>query len=209
MNKFSVINNAPAFTKGYVKEMRVRWALTEMDLPYEELKYPHAETKSAEYLGKQPFGQVPYYEEGDLCMFESGAILLHLALKHSKLMPTDEIGRAQTMTWLFSALNSIEPSVAHVTLINVFSKGQEWADLRRPAAIENLKNRLSQLSSALGEREYLTGEFSIADIAMTTVLRDVSATIIGEFANLKSYRERNEARAGFQKALQKHCELYS
>lgn len=209
MNKFSVIYKAPPFTKGYVKEFRVRWAHEEMGLPYEEVRFAHAKLKEADYLEKQPFGQVPFFESDDVLMFETGAILMHLALKHSMLLPVDEQKRAETLSWYFAALTSLEPHVAHCTLVNFFCRGQEWAELRKPEALKNLQGRLAAVSKALGDREYIAGEFSIADIMMTTVLRDaMGSKLMSEFPNLIAYKERNEARPGFQRALEAHEKLY-
>ncbi len=209
MNRFSVIANAPKFTKGFVKEMRVRWALEEMNLPYEEHRYEHAKLKEGDYLEKQPFGQVPYFESEGVTMFETGAILLHLALKHGQLLPADEVKRAEALTWHFASLTSLEPAVAHCTVVNFFCRGEEWAELRKPVALENLNKRLEAVSKAIGEREYLAGDFSIADISMTTVLRDaMGSKLLVNFPNLMAYKERNEARAGFKRALESHQQLY-
>lgn len=209
MNRFSVITNAPNFTKGYVKEFRVRWACEELGLPYEEIRFEHAELSTEEYKKKQPFSQVPYFESEEVEMFESGAIILHLALKHGKIISSDERTRARTLTWLFAALNSIEPYVAQVAVVNLFCKGQEWAELRRPAVISNLAKKLAELTTALGDREYFAGEFSVADIAMTTVLRDaMGAKIMSDYPSLIAYKERNEARPAFKRALEAHQKLY-
>lgn len=210
MNRFSVITDAPTFTKGYVKEFRVRWTCEELGIPYEEARYQHAELSSPEYRVKQPFAQVPYFESEGVEMFESGAIILHLALKHKKLLPSDEQARALTLSWLFAALNSVEPQVAAVAVVNLFCKGEEWAELRRPAAIQNLAKKLTALSEALGENEYFAGQFSIADIAMTAVLRDaMGSKIMGDYPKLMAYKERNEARPAFKRALEAHQKLYT
>src|SRR5690606_15497157 len=149
--RFSVLTKIPESTKGLVRELRVRWALEEMGLPYEEIRYPHPETKKEEYLTKQPFGQVPYFTSDELCMFETGAILLHLSLKHNKLLPTDEIERAHVFTWLFAALNSVEPWMFHYFLLK---NDPEVLVTTKEKAKQLIESRLEALSQKLGEREF-------------------------------------------------------
>jgi glutathione S-transferase len=206
MNRFSVLTGVPESTKGLVREIRVRWMLEELGLPYEEIRYPHPETKKEAYLEKQPFGQVPYFTSGDLCIFESGAILLHLALKYQKLLPTDEIERAQTLTWMFAAQTSMEPSFFHYFRLKIDPDAPE---VLRSKALAVMKERLAAASKALGDREYFSPRFSIAEIVMTTALRP--SRIQGnlqEFPNLIRYLDRNEARPAFQRALNDHMKLY-
>ena len=209
MNKFSVITGAPAFTKGYVKEFRVRWALEEMGLSYEELRHTLKEMKGNDYLRHQPFGQVPMFMDDEVSMFESGAIVLYLAEKSDVLMSKDVAKRARTMSWIFAALNSIEPPVAHLVVIDLFAKGEEWAKLRRPKAIENLDQRLGQLAQWLGDKDYLESEFSAGDLMMTTVLRDIyEPSFFTKYPTLKNYVKRNEARPAFKRAMESHSKLY-
>jgi glutathione S-transferase len=206
MYRFSVLTGVPVMTKGLVRELRVRWALEEMGMEYVEIRYPHPETKKEEYMLLQPFGQVPYFTSDDLCMFETGAILLHLALKHNKLLPTDEIKRAHAFTWLFAALNSVEPYVFHYMLLKFDPLA---ADSTKASAMEIVTGRMKALSKELGEREFFGDEFSIAEIVMTTVLK--TADYLGElknYSNLSSYIKRNEARPAFKRALSAHEKLY-
>ena len=206
MNRFSVLTGIPEVTKGLVRELRVRWAHEEMDLPYEELRYPHPETKKDEYLKKQPFGQVPYFESGDLCMFETGAILLHLGLKHNKLLPTDENERAHVLTWMFAALNSMETWVFHSFLLKIDPDASESS---RTKARELVDQRMKALSESLGEQEFFCDTFSIADIVMTTVLKTSQRSgFLDKYENLSNYLQRNEARPAFQRALEEHLKLY-
>ncbi len=207
MNRFSVFTGIPEMTKGLVRELRVRWAHEELGLPYQEVRYPHPETKKDPYREKQPFGQVPYFESDGLCMFESGAILLHLALKHGRLLPAGESERAQAFSWLFAALNSVEPYMFHYFMLN----------FQDPDASEGTKSRAKQIASeklqvvakALGDDEYFSGEFGIAEIIMTTVLKTaLFMGLLGEHPNLASYVARNEARPAFQRALVEHVKLY-
>ncbi len=207
MNQISVIANAPEFTKGFVKELRIRWAHEEMGLSYTEIKVAHADLKSEDYLKLQPFGQVPYFQSGDLTLFESGAILHYLAIKNNKLIPNDESGRARTMSWLFASLNSIEPFVAQYFLVAKYFKSNEPEVIKK--SFDLVHGRLGQLSKALNQNLYLENEFSIADIVMTTVLRDAySMNMIEDYPNLIQYKERNEKRPAFIRALNDHAKLY-
>lgn len=206
MNRFSVLTDVPGFTKGLVRELRVRWAHEEMGLPYEEIRYPHPETKKDEYLKSQPFGQVPYFTSGDLCMFETGAILLHLALKHNKLLPTDEKERAHVFTWLFAALNSVEPYMFHYFLLK---NDPDCSEATLERAKEIPVNRLKILSKELGEKEFFGADFSIAEIVMTTVLKTSQyLNMLDGHQNLSDYIKRNESRPAFKRALSEHVKLY-
>ncbi|HXH74122.1 MAG TPA: glutathione S-transferase family protein [Bacteriovoracaceae bacterium] len=206
VNRFSVLTGIPESTKGLVRELRVRWALEEMGLPYEEICYPHPETKKEEYLKKQPFGQVPYFTSGDLCMFESGAILLHLALKHNKLLPTDEIERAHTFTWMFAALNSVESWMFHYFLLK---NDPDASDATKTKAKQLVESRLHAISDVLGKRDFFGEGFSIAEIIITTVLKTAQhLKMLGDFENLSRYVERNESRPAFKRALGEHEKLY-
>lgn len=206
MNKFSVLTGIPEFTKGLVRELRVRWTLEEMGMSYEEIRYPHPETKKDEYKKKQPFGQVPYFTSGDLCMFETGAILLHLAEKHHKLLPTDEVERAHAYTWMFAALNSIEPYMFHYFILN---NDRDASEASRNNAKKLAEEKLQVIAEALGDKEYFAGSFSIAEIIMTTVLKTAySLKLLSNFDNLSQYIERNESRPAFKRALNEHEKLY-
>jgi glutathione S-transferase len=206
MNRFSVLTGIPETTKGLVRELRVRWMLEELGLPFEEVRYPHPETKKEDYLKKQPFGQVPYFESGDLCMFETGAILLHLAMKYNKFLSTEEHERAHTLSWMFAAFNSMEPFFFHNFLTKRDADAGEGSKER---AFQLLKDRLQVASKALGDKDFFSGSFSIAEIVMTTVLRIAkSQGYLGEYKNLCNYLERIEARPAFQRALNEHVKLY-
>ena len=206
MNRFSVLTQIPEFTKGLVRELRVRWALQEMELPYEEIRYPHPETKKEEYLKMQPFGQVPYFSSGELCMFETGAILLHLALKHRKLLPSEESERARALTWLFAGLNSVEPWMFHYFLLK---NDPEAPETTKEKAKQLIESRLAALSRELGDREFFGKSFSIADIVMTTVLKTAERLGTMEaYPNLLAYIRRHESRPAFKRALEEHLKLY-
>jgi glutathione S-transferase len=210
MSRFSSFDWVPEFARGHVKEFRVRWALEEAGLPYSEMCISQDDKITPAYLRKQPFGQVPCYDDGEVAMFESGAILLHIAEKSEVLMPRDPQGRARTMSWVFAALNSVEPAVSAVTHIDLFYKNEEWAKLRRPSAVEFLLLRLRQLAGWLAERDWLEDRFTAGDLMMTTVLRDVRQDdVIAQFPTLRAYRARGEARPAFQKAMRDHLALFA
>ncbi|WP_437728046.1 glutathione S-transferase family protein [Sorangium sp. So ce861] len=195
----------PPFARGLVRDLRVRWALAEAGLTYEERLIGNEEQASGEYRRIQPFGQVPAYEEDGLVMFESGAIVLHIAERCEALMPSDPVGRARTKSWMFAALNTVEPQVQNLAEIDLFHPKEEWAQLRRPSAVKAVKSRLTKLSDWLGEREYLEDRFTAGDLLMTTVLRVLRHTeLVAEIPALEAYRLRCEARPAFQKALAEH-----
>lgn len=210
MRKFSTFDRVPDFAKGHVKELRVRWALEEAGFPYTEWPISQEEKTSIAYRKLQPFGQVPIYEDDEVSLFESGAILLHLANQSEALMPRDARGRARTTAWIFAAINSIEPAVAQLSEIDLFHEGAEWARLRRPGAVDRVKQRLGDLALWLGDRDYLEDRFTAGDLMMTTVLRDVrQEDVLAAFPTLQAYRARCEARPAFQKALRDHLALYA
>lgn len=196
----STIPNAPAFAHGLVRDLRVRWALEEAGLGYDV--EPVTDRASAAYRAKQPFGMVPAFEADGLEMFESGAIVHVIGEESEALMPTDRAGRAATLTWSFAALNTLEPPIWELFLLDIAHKDEAWAPLRRPGAVETVRTRLAALAAALGGRDYLTGRFSVADILMATTLRFLRHTeLVAEQPVLAAYLKRCEARPALQKAL--------
>ena len=192
----------PPFARGLVRDLRVRWALEEAGLAYTAKLISLQDKTSAEYLKSQPFGQVPAFAQDGVQMFESGAIVLHIAEQSEVLMPKDSAGRARVQTWLFAALNSIEPAVQQLIEIDLFHNGEEWTRQRRPQVEERVKLRLSALAAWLGEREYLEGRYTAADLLMVTVLQILRNTdLVAQYPTIKAYCERCEARPAFQKAL--------
>src|SRR4249920_3742869 len=161
----------PPFAQGLVRDLRVRWALEEAGLPYTERLIGPEDQKSPDYRKQQPFGQVPVYEEDGMTLFESGAILMHIGEKSPVLLPTDPRQRARGRTWMFAALNSLEPHVQNLAAIDLFYTNEEWAKQRRPGAETAVRSRLEGISHWLGEREYLENTFTAGDLLMTTVLR--------------------------------------
>jgi glutathione S-transferase len=193
----------PDMARGKVKDMRVRWALNEIGLPYRQRLVGNAGgEKAPDHIADQPFGQVPIYKEGDLTLFESGAILLHIGEKDERLLPRDPVARARTIAWMFAALNSVEPFLQALFLIDLRGSGQAW----HGPAKENLRpfaeNRLRQLSAALGEREWLEDRFTLGDLLMIDILRTNSQQdLVRAHDNLAAYVERGTSRPAFKSAL--------
>ena len=202
MIRVSAFRWVPSFARGLVRDLRVRWALEEAALPYEERLIGPEDQTSETYRALQPFGQVPAYEEDGLVLFESGAIVLHVAKRSETLMPPDPERRARVTAWMFAALNTIEPRIQNLAEIDLFHAEEEWAKLRRPAAVDAAKARLVNLAGWLGGRNYLEDRFTAADLLMTTVLRILRHTdLVAQMPVLEAYRLRCEARPAFQKAL--------
>jgi len=202
MIRVSAFRWVPPFARGVVRDLRVRWALEEAGLPYEERLIGPEDQTSEGYRRLQPFGQVPTYEEDGLVLFESGAIVLHVAERSEALMPSDPERRARVTAWMFAALNTMEPRIQNLAEIDLFHAQEEWAKVRRPAAVEAANARLANLAGWLAGRDYLEHRFTAADLLMTTVLRILRHTdLVAQMPVLEAYRLRCEARPAFQKAL--------
>lgn len=203
MNRVTAFQWVPSFAQGSVRDIRVRWALEEAGIPYGDHLIGFEDQATEAYRALQPFGQVPVYRDDKVQMFESGAIVLYIAQTSDALMPGDAAGRAMVMTWLFAASNSVEPFVAQLAVIDLFHAEESWAKERRPQVEAMLRKRLTDLQTALGDREYFAnGVFSAADILMTHVLRDLRhTTLLADYPALAAYVARCEARPAFQRAL--------
>ena len=200
MITISAFRWVPPFAQGQVRDLRVRWALEEAGLPYRTRLLEQGDQDKADYRALQPFGQVPIFEEDGQVLFESGAIVLHLAARSEALLPKDAGARARATQWLIAALNSIEPHIMNVATIELFYADQEWAKLRRPGARDFALHRLGSLAKALGDKPYLDGErFTAGDLMMTTVLRIIPELVAD--ARLTAYVKRCTARPAFQRAL--------
>ena len=192
----------PDFAKGLVRDLRVRWALEEAGKPYQVKLITHEEKLTPAYRALQPFSQVPAYQEGDLTLHESGAILLHIAQTSVSLLPSDETGRARAVAWVFSALNSVEPFVFGLLNVDVFNRDAAWAKDARPSAEALVKKRLADLAERLNGRDWLEDRFTVGDLMMATVLRFLRHTdLVTSDPVLGPYLKRSEARPAFQKAL--------
>jgi len=202
MITISAFKWVPPFAVGLVRDLRVRWALEEAGLPYQARLIDQEVQMSPDYRARQPFGQVPVFEEDGLVLFESGAIVIHIGMRSEALLPTDPKGRARAITWIMAALNSMEVFIQPLAALDLFYPEQQWAQLRRPGAEAEVKRRLSELAAALGDREYLEERFTAGDLMMTTVLRILRHTdLVNNQPRLKAYQARCEARPAFQRAL--------
>ena len=192
----------PPFAQGLVKDLRVRWALEEAGLPYQVRLLGQADQETTDYRKAQPWGQVPVLEEGDLVLFESGAIVQYIADRSEALSPRDPAGRAKVAQWLFAGLNTIEMHVQNLASIDLFYAKEEWAKLRRPGQEAFTRLKLASLARHLEGREWLGDRFTAADLVMVTVLRILRHTdIVTGDPVLGPYLARGEARPAFQKAL--------
>jgi glutathione S-transferase len=203
MITISAFKWVPDFAQGQVRDLRARWALEEAGLPYKTRLLELGDQDKPEYRALQPFGQVPILEEHGLVLFESGAIVLYIGERSERLLPSEVGARCRATQWLIAALNSIEPSVMNVALIDLFYANEEWAKLRRPGAVEFVQKRLAALSKSLGDKPYLDGDvFTAGDLMMTTVLRILKhADIVTSDKRLATYVERCTARPAFKRAL--------
>ncbi len=202
--KVSAFHWVPPFAQGYVRDLRVRWALEEAGLPYAQRLIGPADQKSAAYRALQPFGQVPAFEEDGLALFESGAIVLHIAERSEALMPADAADRARVRTWMFAALNTVEPPILMLNVIDLQPGGaQEGEKALRARVVKYIDLRLGELADALGSQPYLVADrFTAADLLMATVLRLIDAADrVTARPLLDDYQARCVARPAFHKAL--------
>ena len=196
-------NWAPDRGAGLVRDMRVRWALEEVGQPYDVRHLHWGEQKQPAHRARNPFGQVPTYEEDGLILFESGAIVLHIAETRPGLFPGDAAGRARAIEWMFAALNSVELVVWELVIAKFIDGKEDWAEARLPSVVARLRERLDELSARLGDAEWLDGDFSAGDLLMVQVLRHVKHSgMLPEWPNLAAYVSRGEARPAFARALE-------
>jgi glutathione S-transferase len=200
MITISAFRWVPPFAQGQVRDLRVRWALEEAGLPYRARLLELGDQDQPDYRALQPFGQVPIFEEDGRVLFESGAIVLHIGERCEALLPKDVSARARATQWLIAALNSIEPFIMNVALIDLLYADQGWAKLRRPSAEEFARRRLDALANALADKPYLDGTtFTAGDLMMTTVLR-ILPTLVGD-RRLTAYVARCTSRPAFKRAI--------
>jgi glutathione S-transferase len=204
----TAFEKSPDGGKGLARDTRVRWALEEVGQPYEVRLVSFKAMKEPAHLRLHPFGQIPTYEEGSLALFETGSIVLHIAETHRGLLPTDADARARAITWMFAALNSIEPVVLEIFTARILEGKQPWAAERWPLVRDRVLARFRQLSLRLGDADWLDGEFSAGDLLMVSVLlRSRSSGLLDEFANLAAYVARGEARPAYQRAFADQLEI--
>lgn len=198
----------PEFAQGVVRDLRVRWALEEAGLDYRVRLL--GQQRPPEYLLEQPFDQVPCFTDGEVKIFETGSIVQYIGERSETLLPRDQQGRFRAIQWTFAALNSVEPAILNLLLIDLFYKGEEWARLRRPGAEDFVKLKLRRVSDWLGDKDWLEGRFTIGDLVMITVLRFLRHTsLVAEFPNLSAYLKRGEGRPAFGRALGDQLAAYA
>jgi glutathione S-transferase len=198
----TAFERSPDGGKGLARDTRVRWALEEVGQPYEVRLVSFRALKEPAHLALHPFGQIPAYEEGDLALFETGAIVLHIAQRHEGLLPDDANGRARAITWMFAAVNTVEPPILELGTARLLEGDKPWSAERLPLVEDRVRNRLKQLSAHLGGAEWLDGPFSAGDLMMVSVLLRVRAAgILDEFPNLAAYLVRGETRPAYQRAF--------
>jgi glutathione S-transferase len=198
----TAFENSPDRGKGLARDMRVRWALEEAGEPYNVRLVSFGEMKEPAHLALHPFGQIPTYEEGDLALFESGAIVFHIAERHTSLLPRDAKARARTITWMFAALNTVEPPIVERSMALVTERDESWYAERRPLLENRIRVRLDELSAHLGDADWLDGAFSAGDLMMVSVLLRLGGSgLLDEYPNLSTYVARAEARPAYSRAF--------
>lgn len=206
----TVFERSPDRGRGLARDMRVRWALEEVGQPYDVRLVSFAAMKEPAHLDRNPFGQIPTYEEDDLILFESGAILLHIAGSHPGLLPEDPDARARATAWLFAAINTVEPSIVERSMAALFDRDKPWYAERLPGLDAAVRARLDQLAAALGDGEWLDGGFSVGDLMMVTVLRRLeSSGLLDAYPTLTAYIARGEARPAYARAFADQLAIFT
>lgn len=206
----TVFERSPDRGKGLARDMRVRWALEEVGRPYEVRLLSFSEMKEAAHRTRHPFGQIPTYEDGDLVLFESGAIVFHIAERHAGLLPNEADSRARAIAWMFAALNTVEPPIFDRDLVKILEREEPWYERRLRVLEDSIRTRLSDLSRRLGDADWLEGSFSAGDLLMVTVLRRLEGSgLLDEYPNLSAYVARGEARPAFKRAFDAQLAVFT
>lgn len=206
----TAFERSPDRGKGLGRDMRVRWAIEEVGQPYDVRLVSFKAMKQPAHLALQPFGQIPTYEDGDLALFESGAIVFHIAERHAGLLPDDANARARAITWMFAALNTVEPPIVDREVARYLEGDKPWYKERLSGVDERIRKRLDQLSGRLGDADWLDGEFSAGDLLMVTVLRRLEGSgILNEYPNLSAYIARGEARPAYKRAFDAQLAVFT
>jgi len=193
-----------------VRDMRVRWALEEVGQPYEVRLLSFDAMKAPAHRALSPFGQIPTYEDGDLTLFESGAIVSHIAHQHPGLLSDEPAARARAISWMFAALNTMEPPIQELGMTRFLEADKPWSEARRPMLVERVRARLEELSHWLGEAEWLDGAFSAGDLLMVTVLRRLNLSgLLADYPSLFAYVARGEARPAFKRAFDAQLAVFT
>jgi glutathione S-transferase len=198
----TAFERSPDGGKGLARDTRVRWALEEVGQPYEVRLVSFRALKEPAHLAIHPFGQIPTYEEGELALFETGAIVFHIAERFTGLLPQEASARARAISWMFAALSTVEPPILELTGAKLLEADKPWAAERLPLVMDRVRARLHPLAARLGEAEWLDGAFSAGDLLMVSVLLRLRPSgILDEFSTLAAYVARGEARAAYQRAF--------
>jgi glutathione S-transferase len=206
----TAFERSPDGGKGLTRDMRVRWALEEVVQPYQVRLVSFRAMKEPAHLSLHPFGQIPTYEEGDLALFETGAIVFHIAERHAGLLPDDPNARAHAIAWMFAALNTVEPPILDLTTARLLERDKPWHEERLPLVEDRLRGRLNQLSTRLGDAHWLDGAFSAGDLMMVSVLLRLKRSgILDEYPNLAAYVARGEARPAYKRAFDAQLAVYT
>jgi glutathione S-transferase len=206
----TAFENSPDRGRGLARDLRVRWALGEVGQPYDVRLVSFKAMKEPAHLALQPFGQIPTYEEGDLVLFESGSIVLHLAQSRAGLLPDEPNARARAITWMFAALSTVEPPLVERSMALIFERDKPWYEQRQPMLEVRARKTLGELSHRLGDAEWLDGEFSAGDLMMIGVLfRSKPTGILDEYPNLAAYVARGEARPAFKHAFDAQLAVFT
>ncbi|MDP2011598.1 MAG: glutathione S-transferase family protein [Phenylobacterium sp.] len=194
---------SPDRGRGLARDMRVRWAFEEVGQPYEVRLVTFAQMKAPAHLALHPFGQIPTYEEGDLAIFECGAMVLHVAERHAGLLPDEANARARAISWVFAALSTLEPPITEWEISRFTERDKSWFGERMAAVEDRIRTRLGQLSTRLGDADWLDGDFSAGDLMMVSVLQRLGGSgLVGEFPNLAAYVARAQARPAYRRAFE-------
>jgi glutathione S-transferase len=206
----TAFERSPDRGRGLARDMRVRWALEEVGQPYDVRLLSFAAMKQPAHCRLHPFGQIPTYEEDDLVLFESGAIILHIAERHPGLLPDGPNARARAIAWMFAALNTVEPPIVERSMATILERDKPWYEERLPMLDDRVRTRLDELASRLGEADWLEGEFSAGDLLMVTVLRRLeSSGILNAYPTLAAYIARGEARPAYKRAFDAQLAVFT
>ena len=206
----TAFERSPDGGKGLARDMRVRWALEEVGQAYAVRLVSFRAMKEPAHRALHPFGQIPTYEEGDLALFESGAIVFHIAERHAGLLPADANARARAITWMFAAISTVEPPILDLVTVKFLESDKPWNAQRLPLVEDRIRDRLDQLSRRLGNADWLDGEFSAGDLMMVSVLLRLKPSgLVHEFPNLAAYVARGEARPAYKRAFDAQLALYA
>lgn len=205
----TAFERSPDGGRGLVRDTRVRWALEEVGQPYEVRLLSFPAMKEPAHLARHPFGQIPTYEDGDLTLFETGAIVFHIAERHPGLLPDDANARARAIAWMFAALNTVEPPISELSNARLLEADRIWHRERLPLVQDRVRTRLAPLSTRLGAADWLDGPFSAGDLLMASVLIRLKISgILSEYPNLAAYVARAEARPAYQRAFAAQLAVY-